>query len=221
MAETAVKKSTRDRLIEAAGQLFAEKGFADTTVKDITDRASANVAAVNYYFGDKEKLYEEVILYIFNYMRQNFPADRNLEEADSPESRFCCIVRNLLYRFISPERPAWQGVLLARERITPKPTILVVAQEEISRTRKLLLASIRGIIGPQAMKEEVDLCQENVIALILHQAHIRSPHAPPLLRRGTATPDEIDRLARQIADFSIAGIRKLCGTVERNGGDDR
>ena len=56
-----IEQSTKKRLIEAAGSLFADKGFKETTVRDICEQAGANVAAVNYHFGDKEKLYGEVI----------------------------------------------------------------------------------------------------------------------------------------------------------------
>jgi AcrR family transcriptional regulator len=216
MTETETKQSTRARLIEAAGCLFAEKGFKDTTVKDITERAGANVAAVNYYFRDKEKLYEEVILHIFEYIRQNFPIDKNLDAAASPESRFESIVRNLLYRFISPDRPAWQGILLAQERMNPNPTTLLVIHDEISKTRHLLRSSIKELLGPDEKDEEIELCEQSVIGQILHQAHIRSPQAPTLIRRDGASNEEIDLLARHIAEFSLGGIRRICKRSEEN-----
>jgi AcrR family transcriptional regulator len=51
---------TRQLLLEAAEVLFAEKGFDGTSIRDITARANRNTAAVNYFFGDKRELYEEL-----------------------------------------------------------------------------------------------------------------------------------------------------------------
>ena len=53
---------TKARLLDAAGQEFAEKGFEGATVRAICDRARVNLAAVNYHFGDKEMLYEQAVL---------------------------------------------------------------------------------------------------------------------------------------------------------------
>jgi AcrR family transcriptional regulator len=203
------RQSTRERIIEAAGQLFAEKGFKETTVKDITELAGANLAAVNYYFGDKEKLYEEVILHVFAYMRKNFPLDKGMDTADSPEARFRIIVHNLLYRFISPERPAWQAMLMAQERMNPHPVTLRTTHEEITKTRNLLFSSIGELLGPDAQTEEVELYEQCVVGQILHQALMRSPHAPPLIKKGPATGDEINRLAQYVSEFSLAGMRQV------------
>ena len=64
--------STRTRIIEAAGEVFAEKGFADGTVREICQRAGANVAAVNYHFRDKEEL-------LFAAVKERIDARNSLE----------------------------------------------------------------------------------------------------------------------------------------------
>lgn len=53
-------ENTKTRIIDAAGPIFAHKGFAATTVREICSAAKVNQAAINYYFGSKENLYKEV-----------------------------------------------------------------------------------------------------------------------------------------------------------------
>ena len=62
---------TRARLLKAAEQLFAERGFRKVTVREICHAAKANVAAVNYHFGDKLGLYREAA---FGNLRLRHPA---------------------------------------------------------------------------------------------------------------------------------------------------
>jgi AcrR family transcriptional regulator len=54
-------RETRDRLLTAAAALFAADGYSKVTVRDICRKARANVAAVNYHFGGKTGLYQEVL----------------------------------------------------------------------------------------------------------------------------------------------------------------
>ena len=54
--------STRGVVLEAAGRVFAERGYLRATSREICDRAGVNGAAINYYFGGKEALYEEVLV---------------------------------------------------------------------------------------------------------------------------------------------------------------
>src|SRR5437867_9871166 len=55
------KDTTKEHLLEVAGQVFAEKGYEEASVRDICTKAGVNVAAVNYHFGGKEKLYVEAV----------------------------------------------------------------------------------------------------------------------------------------------------------------
>jgi AcrR family transcriptional regulator len=57
---TGQHKNVQDRLLDTAERLFCEHGFKGTSIRDIASSAGCNIASVNYYFGGKEKLYEEV-----------------------------------------------------------------------------------------------------------------------------------------------------------------
>ena len=52
--------STKDRILGAAEELFAQHGFVGTSLRQVTSRADVNIAAVNYHFGSKENLINEV-----------------------------------------------------------------------------------------------------------------------------------------------------------------
>src|SRR5260370_32171647 len=78
---------TRRQLLEAAGEVFAEVGFRDATVREICRRAGANIAAVNYHFGGKEKLYTEVVRYSQQNAVEEYPPLLDVSPNAAPEKR--------------------------------------------------------------------------------------------------------------------------------------
>lgn len=68
-------ESTKSRILDAAEQLFAERGFAETSLRTITTRARVNLASVNYHFGSKKSLIQAV----FDRFLQDFTQELSLE----------------------------------------------------------------------------------------------------------------------------------------------
>src|SRR5436190_13198697 len=106
---------TRQQLIEAAGQVFAEYGYRAATVREICMRAGANVASIHYHFGDKEKLYLEVLRYANERTAEVNPELCTDDSHTSPEDRLKSFVRSFLLRLLDPGIVAWDSRLLARE----------------------------------------------------------------------------------------------------------
>jgi AcrR family transcriptional regulator len=78
VSEPGAVASTREKLVEGAGHVFAEHGYHATTVREIVRRSGANIAAVNYHFGGKLGLYTEVLQVISNQDFAGTVADLNL-----------------------------------------------------------------------------------------------------------------------------------------------
>ena len=107
---------TRDRLLQAAGEVFAEQGFREATIREICRRAgNVNVAAVNYHFGGKERLYAEVLRFAHGCAMTKYPAGMGLEPQATPPQRLNAFVRSFLFRIFDEGRPAWHGRLVAKE----------------------------------------------------------------------------------------------------------
>src|SRR5215472_12197320 len=115
------RQGTRAELLEAAGHVFAEKGFDRATGKEICQRAGANTAAINYYFGGMEGLYEAVLQ----------EAPRRLVtvealttaiagEADA-KAKLETFIALLVRALTGPASSSWVLRVLAREVIAPSP----------------------------------------------------------------------------------------------------
>src|SRR5262245_47439374 len=107
----------RQRLLDAAGEVFAKHGFRDATIREICQKANANIAAVHYHFGDKEELYAAVFSHARNCAVAHF--DEVVPRAARPEEQLRVLVRAVLMRFFDEGRPAWLGKLVAQEMIDP------------------------------------------------------------------------------------------------------
>ncbi len=75
------------QIMEAAEELFAEQGFAGTSVRDIAEKAGVNLAMISYYFGSKEKLMEAMFDYRGQYMQLQLQSLLQTKEL-SPMQKF-------------------------------------------------------------------------------------------------------------------------------------
>src|ERR1700677_632976 len=103
------REDTSDRIIAAAGAVFAERGFRGTTIRQITARAGVNLAAVNYHFRDKNELYIRVL----TEAKQHCARIAVRELTGTPEERLRTFIERFVERLLSPERPTWQSRVIA------------------------------------------------------------------------------------------------------------
>lgn len=134
---------TKTRLLQAAGPIFADKGFQGATVREICERAGVNVASINYYFGDKERLYIETVKEARRIKAE--PAPFPEWSADvTPETKLREFIQTLLSRMFSTDDAAWPTRLMTREILDPTSACKELAQEFFRPEFELLL----GILDP-------------------------------------------------------------------------
>lgn len=116
-----------ERLLVAAGPVFAQHGYDRATVREIAKRAGVNVAAVSYYFGDKMGLYRAVIAAIRHKREREFPAPI-VGEAPAEETLFR-LVRTLLSRMLAGDEKGWEAQLMMREMQHPTAALEEMVRE--------------------------------------------------------------------------------------------
>jgi AcrR family transcriptional regulator len=201
-------KPTRERLLNAAGEVFAEKGFHAASVREICERAGANLASVNYYFRSKEKLYEAVVLRTFDYAMEKYPLDIDQDRLHSPQERLFEFVQRFLLRLLDRDRPAWHINVLRREHAEPGPALRAVLKKIIRGNRKELLSVLTDLTGRKADRGWLQLCASSIVGQCLFY-HRASAIVTQLHGHVDYSTSGIQKLARHITDFSLAAIRNM------------
>ena len=195
---------TRRRLMDAAGKVFAEKGYRAATIREIIRRARVNLAAVNYHFGGKDGLYATVLESTYLKALEKHPPEGGVDPGAPAEIRLHGFIRSFLQRIFDEDVQACYGRLMTREMVEPT----VALDRVVNRIRPLygrLCAILREISGPAGGISRIERSAKSVVGQILFYRF-----AAPVLQRlegGRVTPPDIDALARHIADFSIHGLR--------------
>lgn len=104
------------RLLDAALEVFATKGYSSASTREICRLADANVSAIHYYFGDKASLYRQ----LFERVDQFLQVPPELARADtSLDDGLLSLYRHLLGFKLSPVRSQLMRALLVREQLQP------------------------------------------------------------------------------------------------------
>lgn len=196
---------TRQQLLEAAGEVFAERGFRNTTVREICQRAAANIAAVNYHFGDKEKLYAAVFRYSQQRAQERHPLQPAAENL-APEKKLAVFVRALLHRVFDKGESAWHSQLMLREMIEPTAALDLVVAEKIRPMSEQLRSLVAEILGCRVTDERVRLCGFSVVSQCVFYCHCESV-IQRLDPEQTFDKDSLEKLAEHITAFSLAGLK--------------
>ncbi len=195
---------TPHRVIQAAGEVFAEIGFERATVREICARAEANVASVNYHFGDKLGLYTEVLKEAVRTNQQD--AISAVQDIADPEKALRAFVRGMLSKMCEADRPAWHVRAMMHELAQPTPALNEVVQHVMRPNARVLCAIAGKLLNRPPQDEVTRLCAASIIGQVVHQVHARPVFAMlwPDLKFG---PETLEKIANHIADFSLAGLK--------------
>jgi len=199
---------TKKSLLAAASEVFAEKGYRDATIAEICERAKANVAAVNYHFGDKETLYIEAWRHSFSNSLKAHSPDGGVSEDARPEERLRGQVEALLHRMADENNREF--LIVHRELANPTGLLEEVMRKDIRPLRDKMETLIRELLGPRASDMQVRFCAIGVVSQCISPMLIsRMQKTRPKDKKDSPRIDDIDSYANHVVRFSLAGIRAI------------
>lgn len=208
-AADASHAETRRQLLEAAGEVFAEFGFRNATVREICRRAHANVAAVNYHFGDKETLYAEVLRYAHGKALAKYPPLLDVAGDAPPEARLRAFVKSLLLRIFDKGPDSWHGKLMSREMIEPSAALDSLVEKRMRPMAGQLWRIVAGVLHCPLNDERVRLCAFSVVSQCVFYHHCGPVVARLFPKQQPLDEAGIERLADHVTRFSLAAMKHL------------
>lgn len=198
-------RATRRHLLDVAGQVFAERGFADATGKEICARAGANAAAIHYHFGGREPLYEAVLV----------EAHQRLLELDAmraaaalpvaPRDKLRVILGGVVQRATAPDAH-WATRVLARELLAPSFAMSSLARDALLPKARVMLGLLAAITGlppdDPALQRGLFLLIGPCIALLIVPRATRDTVVPALSA-------DADALVEDMMAYAEAGLAAL------------
>jgi AcrR family transcriptional regulator len=193
----------RERVLETAGEIFAEKGFKGATVREIVVRASVNIAAVNYYFGDKERLYIEAV----KHAACGGPEDNPVQwlPGTPAATKLRDFIRFQLCKLLDPNKPAWHARLIMRELTQPSAACTELVRDYIEPKSQILIGILEELLPPRTSRRQRFLTAFSIVGQVLFY----STHKPiiTLLVGAEDYPRfDADTVAEHITRFTLAAL---------------
>jgi TetR/AcrR family transcriptional regulator, regulator of cefoperazone and chloramphenicol sensitivity len=207
-ADPQSQAETRRQLLEVAGEVFAEVGFRNATVREICRRAGANIAAVNYHFGDKEALYADVLRHSQQKAFEKYPPLLGVTADAPPEKKLRAFVQSFLLRIFDHGSTTRFGKMMSHEMVEPTGALDSLVEERIRPMANLLLGIVAEVLDCSPNAEKVRLCCLSVVSQCAFYHHCRTMISR-LFPEQRLDASAVEQLADHITRFSLAAMEHL------------
>jgi AcrR family transcriptional regulator len=198
---------TRGKVLTAAGDVFAEKGFRDATVAEICTRAGANIAAVNYHFGSKKSLYQEAWRFSFAESIKAHPPDGGVSPKAPADERLGGQIRALIKRIT--DRDNRDFYISQMEFTNPTGLLKEVMESALIPLREQTLSVVRDLLGPRATEQQVVFCETCIISMCFHPMLMKQVRQKMKKIPALDPLDDLGAFADHVTAFALAGIATI------------
>ena len=200
------EQNTREKILLAAGQIFAREGFRGATVREICELAEVNVASVNYYFGDKQTLYNEAVMMAREMRVREFPYP-TWDEIPDPEDKLKIFIQLILERLVALDTEPWQVQLLMREVLNPTDASKKLITDYFRPIIEVLLGIVDDLVGVVLPEHERNQIGFSIFGQCLHYRYTAEMTTLLLGRENVQAHFSRSQIADHITRFSLAALQ--------------
>lgn len=210
-------QETRQKLLAAASEVFADKGFWEATNADICEKANTNTAAINYHFGSKENLYVEAWKYSFEKSIKMYPPDGGVLPTASIEERLRGIILSFMQRVADPESHDFE--MIHKEMANPTGLLTETMKQAIAPMEEKFKSLLKELLGEKTGNKQINFCHMSIMGQcfgpMLHLRYKKSEHSfhPP---KDFTTDFKIEELADHITHFCLVGMNGIRQENKKN-----
>ena len=190
---------TRDRILNVAALLFAEKGYRAVTVAAIAAASGGNAALINYHFGGKAKLYQSVWRHAQEEAARKFPVYGALAPNAPAVKRLYEIIAAAIRR--CSDRSNCENALILHELAAPTGLLRDVHATAVADLRTALHQTLPEILGVNVPEREKQLAVLSIVSLcMIPVARIQQMEGTPAYCYDT------EERIRHVYHFAMAGL---------------
>jgi AcrR family transcriptional regulator len=203
------RPETRDRLIDAAGPVFAERGYRGATMREIAERAGANLAAAHYHFGSKQDLYREVARAHFERLERRLAEAGGAFDAKATaqlsHEELVLLLRarvlTMLETFLEPG--SVHATLMQRELADPSELPFLVRRwiDPLRQETEDLLRCLAPALSDEAIAFAARSVMGQVVFYFTHR-----PALLLMMRRRAYPAGFLDSITDHVVAFTLGGL---------------
>ncbi len=203
--------TTKEALLLAAGELFAENGVEGTSIRAIAERCQANIAAVNYHFGSKENLYMALVRYVLEKIKCYRAEDLLQHKQEWTHDPTKCaeavyqIVEERCQQYLTNLHPHWYSQLFMRILLQPTPAVSEIIKDTVVPEYNAIRDVLRCCC-PKMGVEEAELWTDTLMSQLINYIFAEDlMQLFPEPRKFNATFQ--NRIIRHVSKVLIRGLK--------------
>lgn len=208
-----MKKNAKQKILEAAMDVFGEQGFRAATVREICKKAGVNIALVNYHFKSKKLLYMELFNAISADVESKYPMSRFIRPEMTKEEKLNGLIQMFVHRFFGPDglgssKPRLR--LVNREMLEPTEVTELIILQKMADTKAVGTEIFREYLGDSVPEERINL----FIISILSQCAYPMFAAEILKGAGlikSGEPEFCKHLVEHVYSYTVSALEQMRG----------